>query len=64
MANNTKVTMNKGGTHEKVVEISKIQIPDLFNFAIQFKKKNRDIGKAILELWSLAHDLKNHIQAS
>jgi len=61
MANNTKVTLNKGGTQEKTLLISKIQVPDLWHLA---QTQKGEIKKLILDCWGLANDLKRHIQES
>lgn len=67
MANDTKVTLCTGGEGEHTASISKIIIPDLWHIAravracdgIMYRDKSAD---QILEVWHLAHDLKNHIR--
>ena len=67
MANETKVTLSRGGSGEKTVPISQVQIPDLWHLAqaVRTSKKlwaGQEACDLILEVWSRAHDLKNHIQ--
>ena len=62
-----KVTLNPGGTHEKTVDISEIQIPDLWHIAQALKSKKSAptavaAGDDVLEVWHLAHSLKKHIE--
>jgi len=69
MANETKVTLNKGGTKEMTVPISQVRIPNLWHIAEAIRKNGKvadgpGCAKLILECWNLAHDLKNHIQAN
>ena len=65
----TTITLNKGGTAEKTIDLSGHNIPDLWHIAmwLQEESKTQD-NKAlaisadkILETWHLAHDLKRHI---
>lgn len=59
-----KVTLSKGGTKERQLDINHIRIPDLWHIAMAvgdnpcFTKLHQD---EILECWHLAHDLKRHI---
>ena len=67
MANDAKVTLNKGGTGEKVVSISEVSIPDLWHIANAIREHGKvadgpGCAELILECWSRAHDLKRHIQ--
>ena len=70
----TQVTINKGGTAEKVVEAETLQIHDLWHIAewldMEAEKQSRtktargslkQEAEHIREVWSLAHDLKRHI---
>ena len=67
MANDAKVTLNKGGTEKKVVPISDVKIPDLWHIANTIRENGKvadgpGCAELILECWSRAHDLKRHIQ--
>jgi len=69
MAATTKVTLNKGGSEEKTVSISKVVIPDLWLIAEALREKGKvhdgpGCATAILECWGLAHDFKRHIEES
>ena len=69
MANQTKVTLNKGGSKEKVVPISQVDIPDLWHIAEAIRVNGRvsdgqGCADLILKCWSRAHDFKRHIQES
>lgn len=69
MANDTKVTISKGGEGEETEEISKINIPDLWHIAETIRGKDSicfkdEAADRILEVWKLAHDFKRHIQES
>ncbi len=50
-----KITLHKGGTGEKTVELESIQIPDLWHIAQA--QTNPDVRQKILTTWQLAHDL-------
>jgi len=67
MADNTKVSLDKGGTEIRTVPICKVAIPDLWPIAQAIHETGKvadgqGCAKLILECWSLAHDLKRHIQ--
>ena len=67
MSNETKVTLNKGGSEEKTLPISQITIPDLWHIAEAIRKNGKvadgpGCAALILECWNLAHDLKNHVK--
>ena len=49
------ITLNKGGSAEKTVNLDKVKIPDLWNIATS--QENQLSKAAILETWHLAHDL-------
>lgn len=55
-----KVTLSKGGTMERTVEVSEIIIPDLWHIALN--QESKEAKDAILEVWHIAHDLKRHIE--
>ena len=61
-----EITLAKGGTSERTIDISRVEIPDLWHVAMHLKgsKDPVDVRRAemILECWHLAHDLKRHIQ--
>ncbi len=54
------ITLSKGGTKERKITPSQIQIPDLWHIA-QNQEDPSDKEK-ILEVWHLAHDLLRHIR--
>jgi len=69
MANDTKVTLCKGGTEEVTLPIAQIEIPDLWPIAKTLRKNGRVAnGKGcaafILKCWYIAHDLRRHIMES
>jgi len=69
MANETKVTLSKGGSAEKTMPISQISIPDLWHIAEAIRTTGKvangpGCATMILECWGLAHSFKSHIQAS
>jgi len=54
------VIFSKGGTKERSVPVSSIQIPDLWHLALaQDDPRSKD---AILQVWHMAHDLLRHIR--
>lgn len=55
----SKVTLRKGGTGVKTVDIRSVHIPDLWHIAQA--QPDPKAKEAILEVWHLAHDFKNHI---
>lgn len=63
-----KITLAKGGTAEKTVELKEIVIPDLWKVA-QIKELegytlgDKSVKEAIIEGWHLAHDLLNTLRA-
>lgn len=65
----TQVTLNKGGTAEKVIDLSGHNIPDLWHIADFVEDEAVKLGNKALkiqadkirECWHLAHDLKRHI---
>ena len=59
MSNDTKVTLNKGGTKEKTLPISGIKIPDLWHIAEN--QSNTEDRERILLCWEIAHGLHRHI---
>jgi len=54
-----KVTLSPRGTGRRDIDLSSHNIPDLWHIA-QAQKDER-AKQAILEVWQLAHDLKDHI---
>lgn len=69
MANNTKVVLSKGGSHQKTVPASEINIPDLWHIAEALRKNGQvadgpGCADLILECWNHAHGLKRHIVES
>lgn len=57
--NAKQVTLSKGGTAEKTVDVAKLQIPDLWHIAHRLDEEDKE---KVLECWHLAHDLKTHIE--
>lgn len=58
----TQITLNKGGTAERVTEAEALQIPDLWHIADHLRAEHRnEAAEAVLQCWHLAHDLKRHI---
>ena len=56
------VTLSKGGTNERIVDLSKVHIPDLWHIAQGMKEAGRpESAEAVLEVWRLAHDLQKYI---
>ena len=69
MANETKVTLNKGGSKETTMPISQVNIPDLWHIAEAIKRNGKvadgpGCADLILRCWNRAHDFKRHIQES
>ena len=52
-----KITLNKGGSAEKVVDIKDIQIPDLWHTYLAMRQVDTFDTNQIKETWHLAHDL-------
>lgn len=58
----TMVTLNKGGTGERTLAVSAIQIHDLWHVAMRLQDAgDKEGSEQVLEVWLLAHDLKKHI---
>jgi len=53
------VTLAKGGTGERVVEVNRIEIPDLWHIAQSLPAVECE---AVLKVWHLAHDLRRELQ--
>jgi len=72
MAIEKTVTLFKGGTKEKTLPISQVEIPDLWHIAEAIRTNGRIGGKAgreraadmILDCWHICGALKEHIQTS
>lgn len=63
--NNTLVTLKQGGTGEKTVPISEVEIPDLWHIARALESLGHlQASEAVLTVWHNCHDLKRHIQES
>ena len=52
-----KITLNQGGSAQKRVAVASIRIPDLWHLAQA--QPTALATEQILEVWGLAHDLKN-----
>lgn len=48
----SKVTLSKGGTKERKVKLSALEIPDLWR---------TDSPEKVMEVWHIAHDLKREL---
>lgn len=60
------ITLSKGGSLEREIEPTKIQIPDLWQIAMlpelegyRMGTKGQTAKEMILECWHLAHDMRN-----
>jgi hypothetical protein len=53
-----EVTLSKGGTAERTVEVVKIEIPSLWHIAQRLPSGDR---AEVLACWHLAHDLKREL---
>ena len=56
-----KITLSKGGTNERKVELSSIRIPDLWHIAQRLDAEDKEL---VLKCWHLARDLKNALEDS
>lgn len=62
MATTTEVVLAKGGTLERKVRVTLVQIPDLWHVAQWVRGQGADaMADKILETWQIAHNLKTHI---
>lgn len=66
------ITLRKGGTSERTVELSKIVIPDLWKIAHapgllpglkDWSLGGKSAQELIVECWHLAHDFKKALEA-
>ncbi len=69
MANDTVITLSKGGEDEHTDPIGLISIPDLWHIAQVVRSggglvNGPNCADQILKVWGLAHDFKNHILES
>jgi hypothetical protein len=66
------ITLHAGGTGEREIEVSAIEVPDLWHVAMHLQGKAETEGNPqmklyadmVLDCWHLAHDMKNHLQAN
>ena len=60
----TRITLAKGGTAERVVDIKELQVPDLWHIGMELKDgcTGPCAGDRVLECWHLCHDLLRHIR--
>jgi len=65
------ITLSKGGTAERTIDVQSINIPDLWHVAEWHEEQamlpnvkpwHAMQAKMIKEVWHLAHDMKRHIQ--
>jgi len=70
MAEDTVVELSKNGTNARVVFAKDIEIKDLWHIAMAIKngdcqhwnsKDREEIFEKILDVWNIAHHLKDHI---
>ena len=54
------ITLSKGGTGERTVELSKIVIPDLWHIA--HNQEFKGDKEAIILCWHLCHDLRRTLE--
>ena len=58
------IIRNAEGTKRRLIEIDKIQVPDLWHVAMYVKDQgDTQWADQILDCWHLAHDLITNIQA-
>ncbi len=50
------ITLSKGGTGKRLVKISEIKIPDVWNYG------KTDYEKSVVECWHLTHDLLRELK--
>lgn len=61
----TQITLSKGGTKERTVDINSVEIPDLWHIAMRLRNQyDDDSADKVLECWHRCHDMKRHIQES
>lgn len=53
------ITLAKGGTKERKIDVSKIEIADLWHIAMRTDGPDQAM---ILEVWNLAHDMRRALQ--
>ena len=51
-----KITLAKGGTLEREIDVNQIKIPDMWD--VVMRTKDPDNKKMVMECWYLAHDMK------
>ena len=59
-----RIIRSKGGSEQREVEVSEIQIPDLWHVAVMLEKEFQMKGAAgqVLECWYLCHDMLRTLQ--
>jgi hypothetical protein len=58
-----KITLHKGGTKEKTVPVTQIEIPDLWHLARSVRQSHgNQAADAILKCWHIAHDLRKALE--
>ena len=58
-----QVTLHKGGSKEVTLDISRVEIPNLWDIAMGLIDAGRtEESDMVLECWHIAHNLKLHIE--
>ncbi len=57
------LTIHKGGTGEREIEIRSITVPDLWHVATRLREAEQinDV-QMVMDCWHLAHAMKDHLQ--
>ena len=58
MSEHTPVTLARKGSARRIVLAGELEIPDLWHIAM---KLDEPAQAAVLKVWHLCHDLKQHI---
>lgn len=69
MANDTMVTLSRGGSKKTTKPIKDIDVPNLWHVAATIRARGTIANPGacadlILECWNRAHDFKRHIEES
>ena len=59
----TQITLNRGGTAERTVDVDSLQVPDVWNASFVVDEHlSEAAGERIRECWNLCHNLLRHAQ--
>jgi len=61
MAAERLITLSKGGTDEKIVNVTSITVPDLWPIIDDELGYDTPNGQKVCKCWHLCHDLLNYI---